>query len=176
MSETQPITIDTEGLQDDLDEVRSAVTELVENDLNPLAETLDETFSAIGESITDSLSSAARTGRGTIRSMVNDILSDLSRLAAEELVRKPLEGVLGDIFGGARAGGGLVGTGTPYLVGERGPEMFVPSTTGQIAPIAGRPVTVNISMPTAGRDPLGRSEAQLARTVQRALTRALRNA
>lgn len=176
MSETQEITLNTDGLRDDLDEVREAITELVENDLNPLAETVEQTFSALGESITDSLSSAARTGRGTIKSMVNDILADLSRLAAEELIRKPLEGALGDIFGGARAGGGAVGSGTPYLVGERGPEIFVPSTSGQIAPAAGRPVTVNISMPASGRDPLGRSEAQLAGTVQRALTRALRNA
>jgi len=35
-------------------------------------------------------------------------------------------------FGGPRANGGPVKGGTPYLVGERGPELFVPSASGQI--------------------------------------------
>ena len=33
---------------------------------------------------------------------------------------------------GARANGGPVGGGRAYLVGERGPEIFVPGATGQI--------------------------------------------
>lgn len=33
-----------------------------------------------------------------------------------------------------RATGGPVRSGTPYMVGERGPEMFVPSTAGKIVP------------------------------------------
>ena len=35
---------------------------------------------------------------------------------------------------GARAGGGSVSGGLPYLVGERGPELFVPKVTGTIVP------------------------------------------
>jgi hypothetical protein len=35
-------------------------------------------------------------------------------------------------FGGARAGGGPVSSSKAYLVGENGPEMFVPSSSGQI--------------------------------------------
>jgi hypothetical protein len=41
--------------------------------------------------------------------------------------------VLGSIFG-KRAGGGPVNSGAPYLVGERGPELFVPSMAGQVVP------------------------------------------
>ena len=36
-------------------------------------------------------------------------------------------------FGGARASGGTVSKGQPYLVGERGAELFIPNSTGQIA-------------------------------------------
>lgn len=36
------------------------------------------------------------------------------------------------LFGGARAGGGPVGQGRGYLVGEHGPEFFMPSTNGSI--------------------------------------------
>ena len=45
--------------------------------------------------------------------------------------------LFGSLFGGARAGGGDVMASTAYLVGEQGPEMFVPSTAGRIVP-AGR--------------------------------------
>jgi hypothetical protein len=41
--------------------------------------------------------------------------------------------VLGNIFG-KRAGGGPVNSGAPYLVGEKGPELFVPSMAGQVVP------------------------------------------
>jgi len=37
-------------------------------------------------------------------------------------------------FGGARAAGGPVSAGMPYLVGERGPELFVPRGNGTIVP------------------------------------------
>jgi phage-related minor tail protein len=44
--------------------------------------------------------------------------------------------------------GGPVTAGSPYIVGERGPELFVPSQGGGIVPnhaMAGGGVTVNIS-------------------------------
>jgi len=41
------------------------------------------------------------------------------------------------IFGGGRANGGPVNAGTSYVVGERGPELFVPNTSGKIIPNGG---------------------------------------
>lgn len=38
------------------------------------------------------------------------------------------------LFGGARADGGPVSFGRAYLVGERGPELFTPATSGRIVP------------------------------------------
>lgn len=50
---------------------------------------------------------------------------------------------VGSIFG--RASGGPVSAGSPYIVGEQGPELFVPSSNGTIVPNgAGTSVTVNI--------------------------------
>jgi|TARA_B100000035_G_scaffold84044_2_gene70623 hypothetical protein len=46
-----------------------------------------------------------------------------------------------------RANGGPVGTGRPYLVGERGPELFVPGAQGNIVPnsaMGGTSVVVNV--------------------------------
>ena len=54
-----------------------------------------------------------------------------------------LTGMLMSAFGGFRANGGPVSGGTPYIVGERGPELFVPSRNGTIVPNgAGAGVTV----------------------------------
>lgn len=41
---------------------------------------------------------------------------------------------LGSLFGGARATGGPVNSGKAYLVGERGPELFMPNGAGNIVP------------------------------------------
>jgi hypothetical protein len=67
----------------------------------------------------------------------------------------------GDRFGGARAAGGPVTAGTPYLVGEKGPEIVVPGQSGTVIPNhriggsggagVGSPMVVNIypkSLPT----------------------------
>ena len=45
-------------------------------------------------------------------------------------------GLLGGLFnfGGKRAAGGPVSAGSSYLVGERGPELFTPSRSGNIVP------------------------------------------
>ena len=49
-------------------------------------------------------------------------------------------GAVGDLFkaisnfGGARADGGPVQAGRPYLVGERGPEIVVPRQAGTVLP------------------------------------------
>jgi len=43
-------------------------------------------------------------------------------------------GLLGAIFGGYRADGGAVTGGNAFVVGERGPEIFVPGNSGMIIP------------------------------------------
>jgi len=42
--------------------------------------------------------------------------------------------VVGGVFGGGKATGGPVASGTTYMVGERGPELFTPSSSGYIVP------------------------------------------
>jgi len=49
-------------------------------------------------------------------------------------------------FGGGKATGGTVNSGTTYLVGEKGPELFTPGTSGNITPnnaLGGSGVTMN---------------------------------
>lgn len=80
-----------------------------------------------------------------------------------------------------RATGGPVSPGRAYMVGERGPEMFVPTSAGSIAasasPAAARDVRVAITLVSSGGDEpraLARSGRQVARAVSDALARAER--
>jgi len=43
-------------------------------------------------------------------------------------------GITGGGGGGAMANGGTVAANTPFLIGERGPELFVPNNAGRIIP------------------------------------------
>ncbi len=79
-----------------------------------------------------------------------------------------------------RATGGPVSPGRPYMVGEQGPELFVPTAAGSIAgagAASAQPrdvrVAISINAP-AGTEP--RSLAQSSRQVARAVSRALAQA
>jgi len=61
---------------------------------------------------------------------------------------KAISGFAG-LFGGARASGGPVAGGSTYLVGEKGPEMFTPKTSGAIIPnhaLGGGGQSVNVTI------------------------------
>jgi phage-related minor tail protein len=75
-----------------------------------------------------------------------------------------------------RATGGPVSPGRPYLVGERGPELFVPTSSGRVETMrgGGRDVRMSITINApAGTEPqaLGQSSRQVARAVKSALMR-----
>lgn len=68
-------------------------------------------------------------------------------------VLNPLAGVAGAFgFGGGKASGGPVSGGTAYMVGERGPEMFVPSQSGTIIPNGGVSINVSVTAPRNGSE------------------------
>jgi hypothetical protein len=87
--------------------------------------------------------------------------------------------LIGALFGlPGRAGGGPVAPGRAYVVGERGPELFVPTASGRIdaaaADSAPRDVRMSITINApAGAEPeaLARSSRQVARAVREALIR-----
>lgn len=100
------------------------------------------------------------------------------------------EDIFGGIFGGRsdggilnlgrRAIGGPVGPERPFLVGENGPEVFIPSQAGRIEPVAAGSasqnfnITINVNNQSA--TPMGRESAgQIALQVRRAVERAGRD-
>jgi len=134
----------------------------------------------LGKSLSDTFKNMAQTLGVKILSSLIEILARKSvELALEKLITKEKQkqffyatsaggkGLFGSImglfggggsglfqggFGGARASGGTVSKGQPYLVGERGAELFIPNSTGQITQSArgmgGGSVSVNFNINT----------------------------
>lgn len=102
----------------------------------------------------DSLSEAFRD----LATWVDKAFTTMSKFADKfglTSLSKTLSGVgssISGFFGGPRASGGPVSGGSSYLVGERGPEMFVPSGSGTIIPNGGGGVTINFSGSFFGTD------------------------
>ncbi|AUN94985.1 hypothetical protein C0099_08585 [Pseudazoarcus pumilus] len=121
--------------------------------------TLPDTMGKVGDAMTTYADQAARNmqdamgdffysvGRGS-DDIARKFIDNIHRMASE-LVASQLLGFLGRGFAGsggwlgalgsamvagARADGGPVAGGSAYLVGERGPELFVPNTAGRVLP------------------------------------------
>lgn len=147
-----------------------------------------------GLALENALVRAVRTGKLGFEDLKRVALSALAEIAASAIRSgigailgggggKGLGATLANLFASlagapGKAIGGPVSPGRPYLVGERGPELFVPTASGRIeaaaGPGRGRDVRVSISInapaETAPRA-LGASSRQVARSVKQALLR-----
>ena len=77
---------------------------------------------------------------------VIDKITAMINLVRNNAAVRGIAGLIDSAFGGFRAAGGLVSAGTPYVVGERGAELFVPSSNGTIVPNGGMGGTINITV------------------------------
>lgn len=87
-----------------------------------------------------------------------------------------IAGLAGSLLGlPGRATGGNVAPGRGYMVGERGPEVFVPTSAGRIEPSAraSRDVRVSINLNAAAGASTPRSLQRSSRQVASAVRRAL---
>ena len=94
----------------------------------------------IGASIEGGIVSAidgAITGAKSLQEVLSDVLKDIGKMLISFGIKSLLGGIdIGGtkIFGGGKAAGGPVSSNSTYMVGEKGPELFVPSTAGTIIP------------------------------------------
>lgn len=131
--------------------------------------------------------------KGGLDGMITGFEQTLRRMAAQAIASSVMDSVgawgktgggagsfigdlVGSVFGGKRASGGPVSGGVPYLVGERGPELFVPQASGNIVPNdkMGRSITViqnfNLSQP-ADRRTQEQVAAMAGAAIQQAMAR-----
>lgn len=73
-----------------------------------------------------------------------------------------------------RAMGGPVSAGAAYVVGERGPEYFVPERSGQIVPNGGGGTTVHVSVAVQTGHVIGPNKAQFGALISDAIMESLR--
>jgi tape measure domain-containing protein len=141
------ITKDTKGLDE------GQVKALLERN-NALKQQIDaatqlkELYADIGMSIKDGVVGAiqgAIDGTKSLQEVATNLLNNIANKLLDVAVNLALFGAMsgtgtgGGLLGGLfkRAGGGSVTAGQGYLVGERGPELFMPGRSGGIAPAGG---------------------------------------
>lgn len=166
------VRADTQGFARDVAAMRAELD-------GPLGEAADRA----GRALETGLARAVRTGRVGFEDLGRVALSVLSSIAASA-VRSGVGSILGSVGGliglsglPGRATGGPVSPGRAYQVGERGPELFVPTSSGAVIPAGSSGgarevrVTVNVTAPGGSDGPraLERSSRQVARAVRRAM-------
>ncbi|MEZ5688274.1 MAG: tail tape measure protein [Caenibius sp.] len=180
----------TRGFASDIEAMRGTVDS-----------SLTDGFSRAGSVLERGLATAIRKGnlgfddlkRVALRSM-DEIASQAVRAGIGSLgiggganggvagsIGNMLSGAVGSLLGlPGRATGGPVSPYRPYLVGERGPELFVPTSAGRVengtsnggGPARDVRVAISLNAPRGSSTPqsLQRSARQVASTVRRALT------
>ena len=87
-------------------------------------------FQTFTSGMEDAFVQFVQTGKLSFKSLANSIIADLVRIAVRRAIVAAVGGPLGSLFGFAN--GGPVMGGTPIIVGERGPELFVPQSAGKV--------------------------------------------
>lgn len=103
---------------------------------------LKEIAEKVGESIADVFGNAFEAmlkGEDVVKSIgegLRGLIIDIGKAIIKMVVLKTISSIVPGL--GAlipfRASGGAVSGGSPYVVGERGPELFIPASTGRIEP------------------------------------------
>jgi lambda family phage tail tape measure protein len=115
-------------------------------------------FQSMTQGMEDAFVNFAKTGKFEFKNFVNLMLEELLRSQVRQLMAslfmgsnssKSSRGLLGGkIIPGILAGGGPVSDRRPYIVGEQGPEMFIPNSAGSMMPnrdlVGSTSVTYNI--------------------------------
>lgn len=151
-----------EKIQERLNDIRGVTKDIAKetsDDWTIALERMEFAVQGWGREFTETLTTMVETGKLQFSDLVQSVLRDLVRMQIQRSITKPLFDALGGALGqinfgfGGRTGapsagigpgagsglqirgaamGGPAYTGQPLLVGERGPELFIPPTGGQI--------------------------------------------
>lgn len=108
---------------------------------------LSTALNVVGDVVSGLISGFA-TLVGLVNSVVNGIKNMIDLVKNNPIV-SGISGLISNVFGGGKASGGPVTAGTTYLVGEKGPELFTPNTSGAIVPngaMSGSGTTINLTV------------------------------
>lgn len=168
-SVSESVKNNKDGLTDAL-ELFQTVFKFVKNYLAPILGTvLKVALQALGVVV-----SSLITGFATLSSFIQNAVSGvqtLVNLVKNNAAVKGISNLIDNVFGGGRAAGGPVTAGTTYLVGEKGPELFTPNSSGAIIPngAGGGSTTINLTV-NGAIDPEGTAR-QIVDVLNRATAR-----
>jgi lambda family phage tail tape measure protein len=101
-------------------------------------------FKTVTKNMEDMFVTFFKTGKLGWKDFLQSVIDALMRSQIQQLIAKTFGGIgggakTGGLFGGSiipgfLAGGGPADANSPYIVGENGPELFVPSTAGTVVP------------------------------------------
>ncbi len=120
------------------------------DDIIARADEMKKSFDSIGNSVANSFKgmlTGAMSFKTAMKGIISAVIDELFRLFIVQQIVGIVSGALGGAAGGptggfgssvnlagVRAYGGSVDSNKPYMVGERGPELFVPGGNGTIIP------------------------------------------
>lgn len=179
-----PLCADVAPLNQSLSAAAQSLEDFASGPVAQNGNAIESTVNRSFKSVENTIARAVLSGKTSMSGLVNAILADFDRIAVRDFISKPIGNIISSLvgslipIGGARAAGGPVDGGVPYLVGEKGPELFVPSSNGAITPNAAlgaaRPqITLNVQARDA--QSFLKSEPQIAAMLSRALARGQRN-
>jgi hypothetical protein len=103
-------------------------------------EELNNSFDAIGQSVSNSFKgmlTGAMSFRDAMKGIISAVIDELWKLFVVQQIVGVVKSAMGSVFGvqvPGKAIGGSVGKNRPYMVGEQGPELFIPGGSGTIIP------------------------------------------
>lgn len=126
-------------------------TQAIRDAIDGIRQTIEEDLSGAFNTFIDSVAQGANAFQAfgqLFKNVIKSIIVDLIKAVALAAILSAISGLgggeklsflqaLAKSFGGFRAGGGPVSSNRGYIVGENGPEYFLPSTSGTIIPNGG---------------------------------------
>lgn len=188
--------------QAQFDQARADLAIVAAQKMNEAAEKefkhLREATDAVASAMESAFDEFVKTGKFNFGDFARSVIADLAKIAFKMAIIEPLfgtsgkgfgllggvfQGLLGGgLFGGARAGGGPVDPGRAYLVGEKGPELFVPKLAGSVVPNGAaapagneRPINIAFTVQSPDAEGFRQSQGQIAAMLSRAVGRGQRN-
>jgi hypothetical protein len=154
-----------EGLFSAFSKVSNAIKSN-EEDLAPLLKLFKAVAGFVRDNLAPVIGTVLKVALESVGTLLSGLISGFSRLVgiigdvigqvrafinlvANNAAVKGIANVVSSVFGGFRANGGSVSSGTPYVVGERGAELFVPKSNGMIVPnnaLGGGGTTINLTV------------------------------
>jgi len=142
LGETGQLIATDEEIQRILDFLQQTKDELAET--TSFTDTMQQTIISASNAFTTDFVNSLLAGENALDSFKDFAKNIVSQIIATFLQMAVVNKILNSVFGltetdalptislGKKAGGGTVQGGSPYMVGERGPEIFVPNTGGTI--------------------------------------------